>query len=120
MNIAVKLKELRTAKDISQKDIADYLTITRSAYTQYETGKRIPPCDVLIKLATYFDVTTDYLLDMPQSNKPLNVEQLVKTRQIVYKGKLLSADERNLLLRVISALFPVLTTDEIKYSIDEH
>lgn len=113
MNIGNKLKELRVSKDVTQKDIADYLSITRSAYGLYESNTRIPPCDVLAKLAIYFNVTTDYLLDMPRSDRPVEIEQLVKTRQIKYRNRLLSSDERNLLLRIFKALFPALPSDEV-------
>lgn len=112
LNIGNKLKDLRIAKDVSQKDIADYLSITRSAYGMYESNVRVPPCDVLIKLATYFNITTDFLLDMPQSNKPVNVEELVKTHQVMYRRKRLSDNEKALLLRVMQALFTTSNVDE--------
>ena len=57
-----KLKNLRTSFAISQKDMATYLDITPNAYQKYEYDTREPNFKILIKIAAYFDVPTDYLL----------------------------------------------------------
>ena len=57
-----RLIGLRQKADLLQRDIADQLHIDRSTYSYYERGKTNPPLDILIKLADYFGVTTDYLL----------------------------------------------------------
>lgn len=58
----IRLTSLRKSKKKTQQDIADYLGVTRPAYTAYERGTRHPDYDTLQKLADYYDVTTDYLL----------------------------------------------------------
>ena len=58
----MRLKELREDLDIKQKDIAEHLHIKQNTYSQYENEKRQLPIDVLIKLAEYYKVSTDYLL----------------------------------------------------------
>ena len=58
----MRLKELREDADIKQKDIAEYLHIKQNTYSQYENGQRQLPIDVLIKLAEYYKVSTDYIL----------------------------------------------------------
>ena len=58
----MRLKELREDLDIKQKEIADYLHIKQNTYSQYENGQRQLPIDVLIKLAEYYNVSTDYIL----------------------------------------------------------
>lgn len=60
--ISIRLKELRKEKDVMQKDVANFLDISSSAYGFYEQGKRTPTSDIVVKLAEYFDVSTDYLL----------------------------------------------------------
>ena len=60
----MKLKELREQKNISQKEIAEFLNVKQNTYSQYETGKRQLPVDVLIKLAKFFNETTDYILGL--------------------------------------------------------
>ena len=56
------LKKLREERHLSQKDVAQYLGITRQAITSYELGKREPNYEILTKLADYFNVSVDYLL----------------------------------------------------------
>lgn len=57
-----RIKNLRENADKTQKELALYLHIAQNTYSQYETGKRIVPYDILIKLARFYDCTTDYLL----------------------------------------------------------
>ena len=63
-NIFMRLKELREENNVSQKEISEYLNIKQNTYSQYETGKRQLSIDTLIKLAKYYDVTTDYILEL--------------------------------------------------------
>lgn len=59
---AQRLRELRSEKGVVQKDVANFLNITTSAYGFYEQGKRVPDTDIMIKLSNYFNVSLDYLL----------------------------------------------------------
>lgn len=61
---ADRIKELREEKNISQKEFAKTIGVAQSTYALYETDKREPSFDVLIKIAQYFNVTTDYLLGL--------------------------------------------------------
>jgi Predicted transcriptional regulators len=63
---SIRLKELRDDKMISQKDFAKIIGVAQSTYALYETRKREPALDVLIKIAQYFNVTTDYLLGLSE------------------------------------------------------
>ena len=58
----MRLKDLREDLDLKQKEIAEYLHIKQNTYSQYENGQRQIPIDVLIKLAKYYNVSTDYIL----------------------------------------------------------
>ena len=57
-----RLKELRKAKGVTQKAMAEYLGMVERAYQDYEYGKLEPNHEKTIKLADYFHVSTDYLL----------------------------------------------------------
>ena len=57
-----KLKELRKAKGVTQKAVAEGIGVAEAAYQQYEYGKHEPGHNKTVKLADFFDVTTDYLL----------------------------------------------------------
>lgn len=57
------IRDLREDKDLRQKDIAEILNVSQNTYSQYETGVISLTAEVLIKLADYYGVTVDYLLD---------------------------------------------------------
>ncbi len=68
----IKLKELRKKNSISQIEIAKYLNIPRSTYSNYENGYAQPDNQMLVKIADYFNVTTDYLLGRTEIKNPYN------------------------------------------------
>lgn len=57
-----RLRALRLEKNESLEKIAKYLNVTIQTISNYETGKRDMTPDTIIKLANYYDVSTDYLL----------------------------------------------------------
>lgn len=57
------LRDTREDRDIKQKAVAKYLNVSQNTYSQYETGVISLTAEVLIKLADYYDVSVDYLLD---------------------------------------------------------
>lgn len=57
-----RIKALRLSKDLTQKELSDKLGLTPKMISFYELGDRVPPPDVLEKLADIFGVSTDYLL----------------------------------------------------------
>lgn len=61
-NFSEKIRDLRKRKGVSQAAIAEYLGITKQAYSLYETGKREPDFETLLQLAKYFDTDADSLL----------------------------------------------------------
>lgn len=61
---------MREDADLLQKDIASYLQCTQVSYSHYELGKRDIPTDVLIKLARFYQTSTDYLLGLTDVKKP--------------------------------------------------
>lgn len=56
------IRDLREDADLSQKQIAKILHCSQVAYSYYEIGKRDIPTDVLIRLADFYNCSTDYLL----------------------------------------------------------
>lgn len=68
--LAERLLALRTARDVTQDDVAAAVHVTRSAYQTYEKGSRRPSLETLILLSRYFRVTTDYLLGLSESPAP--------------------------------------------------
>ena len=56
------IRNLREDNDKKQIELAQYLNVKQTTYSKYELGKINVPIEVIIKLADYYDVTTDYLL----------------------------------------------------------
>lgn len=57
-----RLQQLRKSVKLTQDELANRLSINRGTYANYERGHRQPDFDTLIKIADYFDVSTDFLL----------------------------------------------------------
>lgn len=57
-----KLTFYRTQKGVSQQTVADYLGISRQAYSNYEAGNREANYETLLQLAEYFETTVDSIL----------------------------------------------------------
>lgn len=57
-----RVGDLRADHDVKQKDIAAYLNVRQSTYSDYESGKINIPVDMLIKIADFYHVSLDYLV----------------------------------------------------------
>ena len=64
-----QLRFLRACNAVKQKEVAAALHIHRSSYAYYETGATQPSLFILMRLALLYDVTTDFLLGIPQKEK---------------------------------------------------
>jgi transcriptional regulator with XRE-family HTH domain len=62
--IAERIKELRKDRNLNQIEIAEILKIDKSTIAKYETGVSVPSVQMLVTLAKFFDVTTDYILGL--------------------------------------------------------
>ena len=73
----IRLKEVREKANMSQKELADKLSVSQSTVGNWESGMREPNFDTIKKIAEFFDVTVDYLLgrtDDPKYSNPLDKE----------------------------------------------
>lgn len=66
----MRLKELREEDGLKQDTIAKLLNIKQNTYSQYETGQRQIPIDILINLAKYYNVSVDYILELTDVTEP--------------------------------------------------
>ena len=57
-----RLRDLREDRDMRPADIADYLGIKQTVYSRYERGYQTIPLEYVIKLADFYNVSTDYIL----------------------------------------------------------
>lgn len=65
-----RLEDLRVDHDKTQVEIAEYLNMGRNVYWRYEKGIREIPTWAIIKLADFYNVSTDYLLGRTDDPTP--------------------------------------------------
>lgn len=70
LSISDKLAKLREEKNLTMKDVADGIGMKADSYRNYERGRLQPSIDTVVKLANFFDVTTDYLLGREPAPNP--------------------------------------------------
>ncbi len=87
VNFGSTLKKLRLQAGMTQKQLADSMGLTKAVISYYELQERYPSPEVLIKLASIFHVSTDYLLGLDRSNTiditGLNDDDVVLVKQLV-------------------------------------
>lgn len=59
---AFRLRKLRERRRVSRRVLADLCGVSKSTMSRYERGEQEPAARVVVELADYFDVSTDYLL----------------------------------------------------------
>lgn len=65
----MRLKEIREDRDLTQQQVADILNCKQNTYQQYESEKRQIPLQFLIKLCEFYNVSSDYILELPRGLK---------------------------------------------------
>ncbi len=92
-----RIKELRTAKGLKQREIADFLDMERSNYTRIESGKQSPSDRNLAKIADYLGGEIKDLFDYEHictreelTNSIINILPELSDKELVYCYKMLS------------------------------
>lgn len=63
-----KIRNLRKDFNISQVELATRLGVTKQCVSNWENDNILPSVDMLVKIAKYFNVSTDYLLGLDSAN----------------------------------------------------
>ena len=71
MTIGDALRRFRAELNLTQDDVAEVLKVSRQAYHFYERDKANPPAQKIVELARAFDVSTDYLLGLSDTPRPV-------------------------------------------------
>ena len=72
------LRELRERKNLYQKDVAAALKIDRTTYAKYETGDSEPSFEILKRIALFYEVSVDYLLNFELPGQKTEEKQAMK------------------------------------------
>lgn len=66
----IKIRDIREDKNLKQKQIGELLNCTQQTYARYESGEITIDIYSLIKLANFYETSTDYLLGLTNETKP--------------------------------------------------
>ena len=64
INMYKRIRDLRESKNYTQQQLADYLNVSQTTYSRYENGVLDIPSNVLKKLASFYQVTLDFILEI--------------------------------------------------------
>ena len=78
-DFAYMLKSLRKSRGLTQSQLGVSVGLSKAVVSKYENGMGYPTFDVLIKIADYFGVTTDYLLGVSKG-KTVDVSKLTESQ----------------------------------------
>lgn len=117
-----RLKELRQAKKLTQKELADYMQITRRGYQKWENGESQIKPDKAQKLADFFGVSIDHLLayDDNDFEKQIRIDTLNNVLNKLYQTHdlLLETASKDFWKGYIAAVL-IVQTQEIILEIEE-
>jgi len=93
----LKLRSLREGRKINQQKIAMDLQISQASISKYEIGSAEPDISTILRLAEYFNVSTDYLLGKSETKIPMTRSDLTDAEidhLIIYKSLSKSQKEK--------------------------
>jgi len=70
------IRDLREDKDLKQKEVADYLQMSRTTYNHYELGHTSLNEDIIIKLSKFYNVSPNVILNYSEKNEIADVKTL--------------------------------------------
>ena len=85
----MKLREMRIYRKLKVQEVSDYLCCLPSVYSRYESGKREPSLDVLMKLSKLYHVSVDYLI----GNNEI-IDTSMTPNEVIMVETMRQADER--------------------------
>ena len=65
-----RITDLRIDRDLNQTQVAEYLNMSQTGYSKYETGERDIPTLIWIKLSTFYNTSVDYLMGLTDKKRP--------------------------------------------------
>lgn len=96
-----RIKELRNNKKITQNDIANFLNISVSYYSELENNKKNLPTDLLQKLSDFYGVSTDYILGRDNVPPPVADELPKDLKILVRDAKQLTPEQTKLIHNIV-------------------
>lgn len=133
--LSIRLKALRRQHDENQEQAAQFMGVTRSAYSSYERGINVPPYAKLKLIGDHYGVSIDYLMGHTNNKEPIaatpkergiidiydelnKISELLmdETSAVQCKGEMLGENEKSLLLPFVNSVIKFI---EIAAKIEE-
>ena len=112
----IRIRTLRKDKGLTMKQFGERIGMAESTISLYESGKRQPDNETLKKIADFFDVSTDYLLERTDDKNQKPGETNIKFDEFSYamynESKELSEDDKQRLLTFARMLKDSISEDE--------
>lgn len=70
MHYYKRIRELREERDLKQRELAEILYCSQRVYSNYECGDLDIPTEILIKLASFYNTSVDYILELTDNKHP--------------------------------------------------
>ena len=104
-----KIRYLRKHQELTQADVANGINILQSTYSNYEQGTREPDFETLKKLANFFDVSIDYLLENDRSladtDEIVDLNSFLLNGRYTIHSKFPTERERRMLNGIVNNIF---------------
>lgn len=109
MKLNERIRQVRIINKLTAKEFGDIFSISLSSVSLYESGRRTPSIDLIIKISNHFNISADYLLgitDIPFSKPPKNklnkydiaenienvVKQIENGEELFFNGKYVDSE----------------------------
>lgn len=123
INLGATLAQLRKEKGLSQKQVAGILGVTSSAVGMWELNKRQPDVATVRKIATYFGVTTDSILEVQLPEIACTEEELSEEERQEYNllktFRLLDKDNRDIAIGELKKLLKDQRLLDLRNNLEE-
>ncbi len=113
MKLGDRIKELREKNGISQQELYLALNVEQSTLANYESNRRVPKPEIILAIANYFHVSTDYLLgksDNISNNKekiPADLKKYLDRSEVMFDGETynLTPEEKEMVMQSLKVAF---------------
>ena len=84
--LSLRIRALRTERNLSQQQLADLMFVSRVTVTNWENGNRVPDINLLLRLSKVLDVDISDLIDAPEAGEGSPVIIVVEDEPVILKG----------------------------------
>lgn len=93
-SFGIKLKRLRSEKELTQKELSSLLGLTRATISSYERCALYPSIEALISICQFFNVSADYMLGLSDTNT-FDTSYLTDQQELIIRALLDEFREKN-------------------------